>query len=74
MKDVTIERKSPASAQESVKELTPQPDPPEEICAHKIIITVGDTRFELTRYTEVREIKKGPAKVIEMPFRAATNP
>ena len=24
--------------------------------------------------TEMREIKKGPAKVIEMPFRTATNP
>jgi hypothetical protein len=45
-----------------------------EICAHKIIMTVGDTRYELRRYTEVRLIKKGPAKVIEMPFRTATKP
>jgi len=73
MKDVTTDRKNPAS-QEPVEELTPRADPPDEICAHKIIMTVGDTRFELRRYTEVRMIKKGPAKVIEMPLRTATKP
>jgi hypothetical protein len=73
MKDFTIDRKNPAS-QEPVEELTPRADPPDEICSHKIIMTVGDTRYELRRYTEVRLIKKGPAKVIEMPLRTAMKP
>ena len=46
----------------------------DKICPHQIIMTVGDTRFELRRYTEVRMIKKGPAKVIEMPLRTAMKP
>jgi hypothetical protein len=74
MKDFTIDRKNPTPPPRPVEELTPQSDPPDEICVHKIIMTVGDTRFELKRYTEVRVITKGPAKVIEMPFRSVTKP
>ena len=74
MKHVAIDRKNPKSVPRPVEELTPQPDPPAERCAHKITMHVGGTRFELTPYTEVRAITRGPAKVIEMPIRAMTKP
>jgi hypothetical protein len=66
MKKVGSEPKGPASGKDAVVELTP-PDPPDERHTHKVIMNVFGRRFELTSYVEVREIKKGPAKVIEMP-------
>ena len=69
MKHVTSDRTNPAPAEVSAAELTPRPDPPAERYAHKIIMNISGKRFELTRYTEVRVLTKGPAKVIEMPIR-----
>jgi len=37
-------------------------------------MNVCGKRFELTNRVEVREITKGPAKVIEMPRRRAIEP
>ena len=37
----------------------------------RIIMTIAGKRYELTNHVEVRAITKGPAKVIEMPKRAA---
>jgi hypothetical protein len=71
MKNVTIDRKDPASAEELVEELTPSPDAPVERYKHSVIMNVFGKRFELTSYVEAREIKKGPAQVIEMPRRPA---
>jgi hypothetical protein len=70
-KEVTINRRKPALSGKPVEELTPTPDPPAERRAHRIIMNVFGKRFELTSLVEVRAIKKGPAKVIEMPRRPA---
>ena len=71
MKKVTIDRRNPASAKGPVEELTPPPDPPAERRAHRVIMNVFGKRFELTSHVEVREITKGPARVIAMPRRPA---
>jgi hypothetical protein len=71
MKKVTIDRKDPASVEEPVAELMPRPEPPAERHTHKIMMNVFGRRFELRSHVEVREITKGPAKVIEMPGRTA---
>jgi hypothetical protein len=72
MKRSTPDGKKPASEKAPVRELVPQYHPPAERAAHKIIMNVGGKRFELTRHLEVREIRKGPAIVIEMPKRPST--
>ena len=69
MKHVRIDRKKPTPAAATVGELTPRSDPPGDHYTHKVIMIVFGQRFELTRYTEVRVITSGPAKVIEMPTR-----
>jgi hypothetical protein len=46
---------------------TRRPDPPENGYVHRILITVGIQRFEITLRTGSREITRGPAEVIEMP-------
>ena len=69
MKKATIDRKDPASVEKPVAELMPPPEPPAERHTHKIMMNVFGRRFELRSHVEVREITKGPAKVIEMPRR-----
>jgi hypothetical protein len=69
MKKVTVDRKDPASVREPVAELMPSPELPAERHTHKIMMNVFGRRFELRSHVEVREITKGPAKVIEMPRR-----
>lgn len=69
MKKVTIDRKDPASVQEPVARFVPPPEPPAERYTHKIMMNVFGRRFELRRHVEIREITKGPAKVIEMQRR-----
>ena len=65
MRYAMIDRNKTAAAQGLVEESTAQPDPPAEPCTHKIIMNISGRRFELTSYVEVREITRGPAKVIE---------
>jgi hypothetical protein len=69
MKKVTIDRKDPASVEEPVTELIPPLEPPAARHTRKIMVNVFGRRFELRSHVEVREITKGPAKVIEMPRR-----
>jgi hypothetical protein len=44
-----------------------RPDPPENGYVHRILMTVGRQRFEITVRVGSREITRGPAEVIEMP-------
>lgn len=74
MKHVTINRRNPAPVERPAAELTPRPDPPAERYTHQIILNVFGKRLEFTHHVEVREITRGPAKVIEMPVRAAIEP
>jgi hypothetical protein len=71
MKDFTTDDDNPALTENPVEEITPQPDliAPERR-AHKIILTTGGKRYEFTHHVQVREITKGPAKLIEMPGRS----
>jgi hypothetical protein len=73
LKNVTIDRENAASKEVTVEELKPQPDPPVAHHTRKIVLTIGGKRYELMHHTEVREITKGPAKLIEMPRRSAIN-
>jgi hypothetical protein len=73
MKDFLIGRADPEAAEVPVEELTPQPDPPAVRHPHKIVLAIAGKRYEFTFRTEVREITKGPAKLIEMPGRPAVN-
>jgi hypothetical protein len=66
-----IDRESPAQAQVPV--LRPRSDSPAEQQKHTIILQVCGKRYELiTSHVKLREIRQGPAKVIEMPRRPAT--
>ena len=73
MKHVTSNREKPALT-EVPAELTPRPDPPAEHHTHKVMLHIGGKRYELTSRVELREIAKGPAKIIEMPGRAVIEP
>jgi hypothetical protein len=59
----------PASPAAPVEQLTPRPDPSIVDCARTITLRVGPSCYEMTWHSEVREITKGPAKIIEMPRR-----
>ena len=72
MEDFTTNADKPASKKGPMKELTPRPDPSGEGYASEVLMNVGRQRFELTVRVELREIKRGPAEVIQMPGRSAT--
>ena len=59
----------PASLAVPVEQLTPRSDPPIVHHARTITLRVGASCYEMTLHSEVREITKGPAKIIEMPRR-----
>ena len=69
MKDLTIDQRKPVKAEGSAEQLTPQPDPPTVRGTRKVVLTIGRKRYELTSHMEVREITRGPAKLIQMPLR-----
>ena len=69
MKELTIDRRKPPKSGGRDRQLTPQPDPPTMQRTRKVVLTIGRKRFELTSHTEVREITRGPAKLIQMPSR-----
>ena len=71
MKRMTINRDKPAPGEAPVEDLTLQPDPPAAHPTRKIALTIAGKRYEFTLHTEVRQITKGPAKVIEMPGRSS---
>ena len=71
MKRVTINPGKPAPGDAPVEELTPQPDPPAAHHEKSIVLAIAGKRYEFTLHTEVREITRGPAKVIEMPARSS---
>jgi hypothetical protein len=70
MKQTTINPDEPASAAQPV-ELTPQSDSGVERHARTVTLCIGGRRYEMTWYSEVRQITKGPAKIIEMPGHPA---
>jgi hypothetical protein len=72
MKPIRINPKKPAAPAVPVEQIKPQPDPPVERCAHTVTFRIGGKRYEMTWHSEVREIKKGPARIIEMPGRSAS--
>jgi hypothetical protein len=73
MKRIRIDpKKSASQAVVPVEELTPQRDPPVERCAHTVTLRIGGRCYEMTWHSEVREITKGPAKVIYMPGSSAS--
>jgi hypothetical protein len=71
MKHVTRNPENPALTEVPAEELTPRPDPPAEHHTHRVVMHIGGKRYELTSRVELRQITKGPAKVIEMPERPA---
>jgi hypothetical protein len=71
MKNPKIDRDQPAVAEPAGAQLTPRPDPPLARRVHTVTMTVGSSRYEMTWYSECREITRGPAKVIEMPGPSA---
>ena len=58
----TMEPKMPESLP-----FTSHPDLPVDGYVHRIRMTVGIQRFEITVRVESREIMRGPAEVIELP-------
>ena len=71
VKNPKISRDQPAKAEPAVAEPTPPPDPQPERRVSMFIVNIGGSRYEMTRYSEIREITKGPAQVIEMPGPSA---
>jgi hypothetical protein len=71
MKRRTINRDKPAPRDTPVEELTPKPDLPAAHHPQRVVLTIAGKRYEMTLHTEVREITRGPAKVIEMPGRSS---
>ena len=74
MQDLTIDQETPVVGGSPVEELRSRRDPPAACHTRKIVVTIGGKRYELTMYTEVREITRGPAKLIEMPGRPTIEP
>ena len=72
MENFKTDDDNPASRKGHVEELTPRPDPFGEGYASKVLMNVGRQRFELTVRVELREIKRGPAEVIQMPGSSPT--
>ena len=72
MEDFKTDAENRKSKKGPVEELTPRPDPPGKGYANKILMNVGRQRFELTVRVELREIKRGPAEVIQMPGSSPT--
>lgn len=73
MKRTRINPEKPAPQPVPVEELKPQPDPPMERHAHTVTFRIAGRCYEMTWYSEVREITKGPAKIIEMPVVQRTS-
>jgi hypothetical protein len=71
MKRIRINPKKDALPAVAVEKLKLQPDPSLERYAHTVTLRIGGRRYEMTWHSEVREIKKGPAKIIEMPKHSA---
>ena len=69
MKRTIIKRDKSTLAEAHVEQLTPQSDPPAVCYPHRIILAIAGKGYESTLHTEVREITRGPAKLIEMPGR-----
>ena len=68
MKTVTIDRNDPAQVNGPLAESAP---PTADRHTQRILMNVFGRCFELRSHVEIREITKGPAKVIEMPRRSA---
>ena len=47
--------------------LTPRPNPPDDAHTGCVTMNVGGMRYEITYCVESREIKRGPAEVLQMP-------
>ena len=73
MKRSTRKPEKPALARAPIESLTPHSDPPVARYARTVTLHVGGKRYEMTWHSEVREITKGPARVIEMPGPSAGN-
>ena len=71
MKRVTINPDKPAPGDATIEELTPQPDTPAAHHEKSIVLAIAGKRYEFTLHTEVREITRGPAKVIEIEARSS---
>jgi len=71
MKRSPINRNNPASAEGSAEELPPRHDPPAVHDARSIVLNIAGKRYEFALHTEVREITRGPAELIEMPGRSS---
>ena len=74
MKRIRINPKKPAAPAVPVEQIKAETDSPVERCAHTVTFRIGGRRYEMTWHSEVREITKGPAKIIEMPGRSASKP
>ena len=74
MKNLMTDRAKPAPAAVPIEELTPQPYSAAARRAHKIVLAIAGKRYEFTIHTEVREITKGPAKLIGMPGHPSVKP
>jgi hypothetical protein len=74
MKDSTIDQENCVVAGSHAQKLRARRDPPAACHSRKIVLTIGGKRYELTMHTEVREIRRGPAKLIEMPGRPPIGP
>lgn len=72
MKNLNIDRAN-RPAEVTVEQLAPQSDPSAVRRTHRIVLTIGGKRYELTHHTEVREIMRGPATLTEMPGRSRRN-
>ena len=72
MKRMTINRDKSALAGGHVEQLTQQCDPPGVYHLHRIVLAIAGKRYEVTLHTEVREITRAPAKVVEIPGRSSS--
>ena len=74
MQDLTTDQENRVVAGSPVEELRLRRHPPAACHTRKIVLTIGGKRYELTMHTEVREIRRGPAKLIEMPGSPTIEP
>lgn len=71
MERVDSKRKRDKQLVSKVAEISVSPElPPSHSAERTVTLRVGPRRYEMRFYSEVREVRNGPARIIQLPVRA----
>ena len=70
MKRVDSKRKRDKQLVSKVAEMRVLPElPPSHSAERTVTLRIGPQRYEMRFYSEVREVRNGPARIIQLPVR-----